>query len=50
MWIESFEVKVGLHQGSACSPMLFAVVMDAVSSDVRCGLSSELQWADEEAC
>ena len=29
---ESFEVKVGLHQGSVLSPLLFAAVMDVVSS------------------
>ena len=29
---ESFEVNVGLHQGSVLSPMLFAAVMDVVSS------------------
>ena len=34
---ESFEVKVGLHQGSVLSPLLFAV-MDVVSSEARSGL------------
>ena len=29
---ESFEVKVGLHQGSILSPLLFSTVMDVVSS------------------
>ena len=29
---ESFEVKVGLHQGSVLSPLLFAAVVDGVSS------------------
>ena len=43
---ESFEVKVGLHQGSILSPLLFAVVMDVVSSEVRRGLPSELLYAD----
>ena len=28
---ESFEVKVGLHQGSVLSPLLFAAVMEVVS-------------------
>ena len=35
---KSFDVKVGLHQGSVMSPLLFAVVMDVVSSDARSGL------------
>ena len=30
---ESFEVKAVLHQGSVLSPLLFAVVMDGVSSE-----------------
>ena len=37
----SFEVKVGLHQGSVPSPMLFAAVMDVVSIEARSGLPSE---------
>ena len=32
---ESFEVTVGLHQGSVLGPLLFAAVMDVVSSEVR---------------
>ena len=43
---ESFEVKVGLHPGSVLSPLLFAAVMDVVSSEVRSGLPSELLYAD----
>ena len=38
---ESFKVKVGLHQGSVLSPLLFAAVMDVVSSEARSGLPSE---------
>ena len=44
---ESFEVKVGLHQGSVVSPLLFDVVMDVVSSEGRSGLPSELLYADD---
>ena len=32
---ESFKVKVGLHQGSALSPFLFAVIMDRLTDEVR---------------
>ena len=32
---ENFKVKVGLHQGSALSPFLFAVIMDRLTDEVR---------------
>ncbi|XP_037772663.1 uncharacterized protein LOC119568275 [Penaeus monodon] len=32
---DGFEVKVGLHQGSALSPILFNVVMDVMTEEVR---------------
>ena len=38
---EPFKVKVGLHQGSALSPLLFAVVMDQLTGEVR----NEAAWA-----
>ena len=44
---ESFEVKVGLHQESVLSPLLFAAVIDVVSSEARSGLPSELLYADD---
>ena len=44
---ESFEVNVGLHQGSVLSTLLFSVVMNVVSSEARSGLSSELLYADD---
>ena len=44
---KSFEVKVGLHQGSILSPLLFAAVMDVVSSEARSSLPSELLYADD---
>ena len=39
---KNFEVKVGLHQLSVLSILLFAVVMDVVSSEARSGLPSKL--------
>ena len=32
---ESFKDKVGLHQGSALSPFLFAVIMDRIANEIR---------------
>ena len=32
---KSFKVKVGLHQESALSPFLFAVIMDRLTDEVR---------------
>jgi hypothetical protein len=44
---ERFEVKVGLHQGSVLSPLLFIIVMEAVTKEVRGGLPWELLYADD---
>ena len=32
---EKFKVEVGLHQGSALSPLFFALVMDRLTYEVR---------------
>ena len=32
---ESFKIKIGLHQGSALNPFLFAVIMDRLTDEVR---------------
>ena len=45
--IETFEVKVGLHQGSVLSPLLFSAVMDVISSEKRSGLPSDLLYTDD---
>ena len=42
----SFSVKVGVHQGSALSPLLFIMVMDVLTEDVRDGSLMELLYAD----
>ena len=37
-----FEVKVGMHQGSALSPLLFVIVVEAISREFRVALPREL--------
>jgi len=39
-------VKVGMHQGSALSPLLFVIVMEAISREFRVALPWELLCAD----
>ena len=39
---ESFEVKMGVHQGSQLSPLLFVTVLDALSEEIRRGLPWEM--------
>ena len=43
----SFSVKVGVHQGSALSPLLFIMVMDVLTEDVRDGSLMELLYAED---
>ena len=35
---EEFEVKVGVHQGSVLGPMLFVIVLEALSREFRFGV------------
>ncbi|KAK3565723.1 hypothetical protein QTP86_014200 [Hemibagrus guttatus] len=44
---EEFKVEVGLHQGSALSPFLFAMVMDQLSEEVRQESPWTLMFADD---
>jgi hypothetical protein len=44
---ELFEVKVGLHQGSVLSPLLFIIVMEALSRKFRGSVPWELLYADD---
>ena len=44
---KGFKVKVGVHQGSVLSPLLFVIVMEALSRQFRGGLPFELLYADD---
>ncbi|KAK3516089.1 hypothetical protein QTP70_005333 [Hemibagrus guttatus] len=44
---EEFNVEVGLHQGSALSPFLFAMVMDQLSEEVRQESPWTMMFADD---
>ena len=46
---EWFGVNVGVHQGSVLSPLLFIIVMEAVTHSVREGLPWEMPYADDLA-
>jgi len=41
------EVKVGMHQGLALSPLLFVIVMEAISREFGVALPWELLYADD---
>ena len=44
---EGFKVEVELHQGSALSPFLFAMVMDRLTDEVRQESSWNMMFADD---
>ncbi|KAK3574192.1 hypothetical protein QTP86_004414 [Hemibagrus guttatus] len=44
---EEFNVEMGLHQGSALSPFLFAMVMDQLSEEVRQESPWTMMFADD---
>ena len=44
---ESFKVKIGLHQRSALSPFLFAVIMDRLTDEVRREPPRTMLFADD---
>ena len=44
---EPVNVTVGVHQGSVLSPLLFIIVMEALSQEFRTGCPWELLYADD---
>ena len=44
---EEFEVKVGVHQGSVLSPLLFIIVLEALSREFSSGVPWEDLYADD---
>ena len=44
---EEFEVKVGMHQGSVLSPLLFIIVLEALSREFHVGCPWELLYAND---
>ena len=44
---DPFPVKVDVHQGSVLSPLLFIIVLEALSREFRTGLPWELLYADD---
>ena len=46
---EEFEVKVGIHQGSVLSPLLFIIVLEALLRVFRFGVPWEDLYADDLA-
>ena len=46
-YAEEFEVKVGVHQGSVLSPLLFAIVVHVITKKAKRGVVNELLYADD---
>ena len=44
---EEFGVKVGVHQGSVLSPLLFITMLEALSREFRTGCPWELLYTDD---
>ena len=47
VYSEEFEVKVGVHQGSVLSPLLFAIVVDVITENARGDVVNKLLYADD---
>ena len=44
---KKFEIKVGVHQGSALSPLIFILVMEEAMRECKKGASWERLYADD---
>ena len=44
---EPFAVEVGLHQGSAFSPFLFAIMMDSLTENIRKEAPWQMMFTDD---
>ena len=44
---QPFEVQVGQHQGSALSPLLFAIIIDSLTGEVRKKAPWQMMFADD---
>ena len=44
---EEFKIGVGLHQGSALSPFLFAIIIDRLTEDIRKDVPWDMLFADD---
>ena len=44
---QTFSIKVGVHQGSALSPLLFIAVMDTITRDMQQPIPWTLLYADD---
>ena len=44
---QEFEVKVGVHQGMVLNPLLFIIVLEALSREFRAGVPWEDLYADD---
>ena len=45
--LEKFGVRVIVHQGSVISPLIFAIVIDAVTEQVKKGILNEILYAND---
>ena len=45
--VSGFEVNVGMHQGSALSPLLFVIVMETISREFRGALPWKVLYPDD---